>query len=174
MAVAPIFPTVRTEVFGDKHLIGTMTAWAARASNPIPAFEAMHEYVLDVEQELFDTEGASGANGPWDKRIDDRKDPGHPLLQASGRLMRSLTQKGSEHVWMVTPRGFAFGTNVDYAQALQTGTEFMEPRPVIDLTLANRQALVEILHLFITRAGLTPTGGGFFTRVRGGKGRFIG
>lgn len=168
--------TVYAEVFGDKHLMATMLSWAARASNAAPAYAAMHEYVLEVEQELFESEGASGAHGAWNDRKETRKpDDGHPLLQASGRLMESLTDKGHpEHQFVMTHTGFVMGTSVPYAEAHQTGTEFMEPRRVIDLTMANRQTLVEILHLFITRAGLSPMGGGFFTRTRGGKGRFIG
>lgn len=168
---------VLVEVFGDRHTAHVMEEWAARAANAEPAFLAMRDYLFHVEKELFESEGATGAHGAWEDRKDNfrHNDDGHPILQASGRLMRSLTESGEENSFVMTPTGFGFGSQVPYAQPLQTGTEFMDPRRVIDLTYENRQALVEMLDVWIRGAGLQGLSGdgSFFARMRGSKGRFI-
>jgi phage gpG-like protein len=168
-------PVTQVEVFGDKHLIAVMDAWAMRSANAEPAYEAMHHYLLGVEQELFESEGESGAHGSWPERSGTHKYD-HPIMQASRDLMNSLTQADDpNHHWVVTPVGFAMGTRLDYGEFHQTGTEFLPQRRILDLTLEQRQIMVEMLHLWITRAGLESVANGmFFTRVRGIGGRFIG
>lgn len=170
-------PSVIVEVFGDRHISRVMESWATRAAQAEPAFLAMKDYIFHVERELFETEGESGEHGPWaDRKNNFRHDDSHPLLQASGRLMESLTEPGGENHFVMSPTGFAFGSSVPYAEPIQRGTEFMEARRVIDFTRENRLTLVEILHLWITRAGMEGISGigSFFTRARGSKGRFIG
>jgi uncharacterized protein (DUF2384 family) len=171
----PVAPLVTVEVFGDKRIMATLMDWAANAADPIPAYEAIHHYLLDVEEELFDTEGSSGAHGAWEDRKNNfRHHAENPVLRLTDALHQSLTNASDEnHHWIVTPFGFAFGTQLDYAQYLFTGTEFMVPRRPIDLTMENRAAIVEIIRMFVTNAGLTFAGGSFFARTRGLAGRFI-
>jgi phage gpG-like protein len=82
----------------------------------------------------FATQGAAYGT-PWQPRKNDR-DPGRPLLVASGRLLESLVNPLSpEHVEEVTPHtdGYEimFGTTVPYAAFLQNGTRFMPARPFL-------------------------------------------
>lgn len=174
----PTPSVVSVEVFGDRHIARVMESWAERAAQAEPAYFAMRDYIFHVERELFETEGESGEHGPWASRKNNfrHSDDNHPLLNASGRLMESLTSEGGENHFIIGPTGFAFGSSVPYAEPIHSGTEFMEARRLIDLTRENRLALVEILHLWITRAGLEAVSGvgSFFTRTRGAKGRFIG
>lgn len=167
--------TVWAEVIGDKHLIATMLGWGARAVAAEPAYEAMHEYLKNVERELFESEGASGAHGAWEP-LKATDEPAHPILQATRNLMNSLVDESHpDHEFIMTPDGFAMGTRVPYAEEHQMGTQHVPQRRVVDLTVENRAALVMILDEYIFRAGLRPAGGGVFGfRVRGTTGRFIG
>lgn len=166
---------VQVEVFGDKKIMATMNAWAYRAGHAAPAYEAMHEYAMEIEKELFDTEGASGEHGAWEPHADERRSP-NPILFLSGDLFNSLTDKNDEnHRFVITPFGWAMGTALSYAEDIQSGTEHMPQRRLFDFTWAQRQGFVEIMAEWIARQGLVPTGsaGGF--RVRATRtGRFIG
>lgn len=167
---------VTVEVFGDKHLINTMNSWAMRAGHAMPAYEAQHEYAMSVVDEQFETEGASGAHGPWDDWIEGSRSAkeSSSLLDRTGALRRSLTDANDpNHRFIMTRTGWAMGTTLIYMQFHQTGTKNMKQRRVIDFTFQNRQVMVEILHQWITRAGLTPVGAGVGFRVRGTRGRFI-
>jgi hypothetical protein len=169
-------PYTRVEVFGDKHAIGTMMAWASRASNSIPAFEAIHEYMIGVIKEQFDSEGASGEHGPWEPRIEGTRGPDHPLLQASGDLMRAWTDANDpHHIFVPTPTGFAMGVDIDYSDVHQSGSEANNTpqRRIVDFTQGNREVILGMLSSWIVSAGLQPVGG-MGWRMRGARGRFIG
>jgi phage gpG-like protein len=168
---------VSAEVFGDKHLMATMNSWAMRAGHAEAAYEAMHHYAMDLERNLFDTEGASGEHGAWEGHKDARRSAdSSKILQASGDLFRSLTNEDDpNHRFIITPSGFAMGTALSYAEFIQTGTKWMPKRRLFDFTWGDRQGFVEIMHNWITRAGLQTTGTHSGFRVRSSRlGRFIG
>lgn len=166
---------VQVEVFGDKQIMKTMNDWAFRAGNAEPAYEAMHEYAMEIEKELFESGGASGEHGEWAPHADERRSP-NEVLRNSLDLMKSLTDKNDEnHRFVVSPVGWAMGTALPYAEKVQTGTKHMPARRIFDFTWAQRDGFVEIMSEWITRAGLVPTNssGGF--RVRATRtGRFVG
>lgn len=170
-----IGPGVKVEVFGDKHVIGVMEAWAMRAGRAEPAYQAIHEYLLDVEAELFATEGASGEHGFWEP-VRAGEDQERPILQETKALMYSLTDENDpHHQFLITPWGFSMGTDLPYAEVHQRGNDLMPARRVFDLTYLNRQKILEMIHLWITRGGFVvgglPSALGF--RTRGAGGRFV-
>lgn len=167
---------VNVEVFGDKALMETMESWAMRAGNAGPAYESQHQYAMELERELFETEGASGEHGAWAPHTDGSRAAANPLMRATDDLFNSLTEAGDpNHRFIVTPYGWAMGTAVKHAEFHQTGTKNMPQRRIFDYTWAQRQGFVEILHMWITRAGLAPKGEAAGFRVRTTRtGRFIG
>jgi hypothetical protein len=176
--MAPAERIVQAEVFGDTHLMRTMNSWAFRAGNALPAFEAMHQYTMEIERELFETQGSSGEHGAWEGYTEgSRSDKeGHPILRKTDALFDSLTDPdNTNHRFVVTPFGFAMGTALDYAERHQTGTKWMPQRRIFDFTWPQRMGFVEIMHEWITRAGLQATGQSAGFRVRATRtGRFIG
>lgn len=72
--------------------------------------ERLHKALLDFEGKVFSSRG--GELGGWPARV---------TLVKTGRLKRSLTQRGGENVWSVrSGRGRArvtFGSAVPYASA---------------------------------------------------------
>lgn len=164
--------SVVTEVVGDKHLIHTMESWAIRAGRGEAAFTEIHHYLLNVEKELFDSEGASGDHGKWED-TQQRGTEDHPILQASGDLMRSLTEADDpHHQFLITTTSMAMGTDLPvYPEVHQRGTEHTPQRRVIDLTVKNREIMLGIISAWIVSGGAKPVGGLNFFR-RGGSGRF--
>lgn len=167
---------VDVEVFGDKHLMNTMNEWALRAGNAEPAYESMHQYAIELERELFATEGASGEHGAWEPHTEGSRAAVNPLLRATDELYNSLTQADDpNHRFIVTPYGWAMGTAVKHSEFHQTGTSRMPQRRIFDYTWQQRMGFVEIMHMWITRAGLAPAGQAAGFRVRSARiGRFIG
>lgn len=167
---------VNVEVFGDKKLMATMNDWAMRAGSAEPAYESMHEYAMELERELFETEGASGEHGSWAPHTEGSRASGNPLLRATDELFNSLTEADDpNHRFIVTANGWAMGTAVKHGEFHQTGTSRMPQRRIFDFTWPQRQGFVEIMHMWITRAGLAPKGEAAGFRVRSTRtGRFIG
>jgi phage gpG-like protein len=77
----------------------------------------------------FTSEGGDGKSGKWQAlspRYAKRKDAkwgSMPILQASGRLWRSLTGKGTDSVAEQSALELVLGTKVPYAKYHQTGTK---------------------------------------------------
>jgi phage gpG-like protein len=143
-----------------------------RAANEELAMEEVHRYMLEVEKELFDSEGSSGAHGAWEGKQERKGNEGTPILQLSGDLMRSLTEADDpHHMFFVTPTGMGMGTDLPYAEDHQRGTERMPQRRIVDFTPQNREVILGIISSWIVSGGARPIGGVRFIR-RAGSGRF--
>jgi hypothetical protein len=89
------------EVLGEKAIHRQFLRFAERASDPTPALEEIASLFYESEKKQFDSEGgwASGGWAPLQQETIDRKNrlgllP--QILQATGALMSSLTQKDSQ------------------------------------------------------------------------------
>ena len=86
----------------------------------------------------FELEGGRGSRGGWPPlspryaRRKQKRYPGRPVLQASGRLRSSLVGKSADTVEALEPGRMKFGTRVPYAIFHQTGTRNMPARPIFD------------------------------------------
>jgi phage gpG-like protein len=103
-----------------------------------------------IEYEQFASEGADGASGAWQALSTEYaarklKQWGQvPIMQASGRLWRSLTQKGSKDaVEEQTATELTLGTTVEYAKYHQSKEprKKLPRRPLVDLTDAQTARL---------------------------------
>lgn len=103
-----------------------------------------------IEKEIFGSEGAQGASGKWEPLSvpyaarKTKKWGSVPILQASGRLYKSLTQRGGpDAVYETAPQEMTIGTKVPYAGYHQTGTNRMQQRKPVDLTDAHVDRLAK-------------------------------
>ncbi len=100
-----------------------------------PKVSSTIQRVLD---EQFASEGARGPAGSWPElkersaRRKQRAYPGRGLLEASGRLRRSLVSGADDTLEEFAPRRMRSGTTVPYALYHQTGTKTMPPRKIFD------------------------------------------
>jgi hypothetical protein len=172
-------PFVQVELFGASHLIHTLESWALRAGAAEPAYEAMHQRAMEIEKDLFESEGATGEHGGWPGYTEGSRaaKTSTSLLRQTDALFNSLTEASDpNHRFIVTRSGWGMGTNLDYAEFIQTGTKNMPQRRLFDWTIEQRQSFVEIEREWITRAGLRPVRSGITGfGVRSTRtGRFIG
>jgi hypothetical protein len=141
---------------------------AERAADLRPVWSAIQKRFLQIEAQLFDSQGASGKNGRWIaysaepryRRIKQkilRRPVDNLVLRwiPKGRLERSLTDASDpNHLFIAEPTRLTIGTRVKYAERLAQGgkTPFGEtapPRRAIDLTDKqiqgfNRQVLLYV------------------------------
>lgn len=102
-----------------------------------------------IEREQFSSEGGSGQAGKWKglsspyKEIKAKKWGQQPILQASGRLYKSLTSSGGDAVYEESNLELTLGSSVPYAKYHQRGTRKMPSRPPISLTDENKKQLLK-------------------------------
>jgi phage gpG-like protein len=118
---------------------GVIDHWSDLTKGTWPAINARFE---EIERELFESEGSSGATG-WRplsgayQRWKEKNYPGQPLMQLTGNLMRSLTGSfNPDAVFEMTTDTYIRGTTVPYAVHHQ-----LRSRPVIDLTDTQLESL---------------------------------
>lgn len=93
-----------------------------------------------VEAEQFGSEGSAGASGKWQSlkpayaTVKARHYGNKPILERTGRLMRSLTSKTGDSVEIQAQQELTLGTRVPYAGYHQSGTGRMARRKVFDPT----------------------------------------
>ena len=124
------------------------------ASLEVP-FEAMAQLFAGDMKDQFDSEGAS-ASGGW-KELSPAyaeqkliKFPGKPILQATGKLVESLTSTPLG-VQVIGPQEMKIGTDVPYANYHQAGTKHMPARPPIALNAEQRTGFVKVLQEYLVR-----------------------
>jgi len=100
-----------------------------------------------IEIEQFDSEGSKGAGGKW-KALStkyavrkQKKWGGVPILQASGRLYKSLTSQTGDSVVEKTAQELTIGTSLKYAGYHQKGTRKMPQREPISFTEDQKRRL---------------------------------
>jgi phage gpG-like protein len=109
--------------------------WDQNIQDAGEAFEAIADHQKKIWQKQFAQEGRyTGAAwsplSPPYARWKAKNYPGKPILQRTGKLMESMTQRpfGIDEI---TDKSMTIGTDVPYAQYHQRGTEHMPARPLI-------------------------------------------
>lgn len=124
-----------------------------RARDLRPAWLAIQQKFIRIEQDLFNSQGATGKSGKWIaysaepryRRIKQkilRKPVDNLVLRwlPKGRLERSLTDSSDiNHLFIAEPTRVQIGTRVKYAERLAQGGktpygETAPPRRAVDLT----------------------------------------
>jgi phage gpG-like protein len=155
----PMFE-LRMSVEGETIIARRFTALADRLDDPSPAWPYVAQAARAAFADAFRSEGATTDAGAWpqlaDATVAERRrlgfPPDHPILQRTGRLRRSLTLPGSEHLYVPT-RGFVMvGSTVEYFPYHQsTAPRTRLPRRApISLTADQRHEVVRPLRRYLT------------------------
>lgn len=138
---------------GDYQVDRTLTSMANRAQDSRPAWQALATRFQVAETKQFATEGDYGSTrwaplSPRYKRWKDEHYPGKPILERTGKLLASLTQRpfGVEDL---APSYMRIGTDVFYAKFHQRGTIRMPRRAPVELPESERKEWVRILQRWI-------------------------
>lgn len=136
---------------GDVQLKRKLLRIGDRAVHPQPAFEAMGEALFRMENEQFSSEGrrASGGWAELQPSTIAARGSAHPILDSSGALRASLTQRGGDNIFEATDDYLRFGTADPKAGYHQGGTGRMARRRPLELTEADRRGMVKVLQAFI-------------------------
>ena len=112
-----------------------------------PVWNIIDRVLFDIEDKQFKSEGAAGSGGKWKKlsrgyaKQKEKTHPGMPILQRTGRLMKSLTGKTGDTILIKDKDEFAFGTSVEYAGDHQRGKGILPQRAVIDFSESQKTEL---------------------------------
>jgi phage gpG-like protein len=138
------------DVYGEEQIDRELLRFSSYVGDPSPAF---HKIADDMREDIghrFEAEGPG-----WAKlaasTLAAKAAAGLPpeILQATRKLMRSLSQKGAGHVEEVGDDFLRFGSSVPYGKFHQKGTTKMPERKVIDFTEADRRGFVRTLQRYI-------------------------
>ena len=121
-----------------------MTRWADGLENPRPIFEAMIPRLRESEGQIFDSNGVAFGH-PWAGAVAPERKTNPRLLEATGRLRRSLEGRTSESVQHATATELHYSTTVPYAHFHESGTSRMVARPFIGMTDEVRNALDNVV-----------------------------
>lgn len=149
--------------WGYRPVSKMLTATGRRALDASEAFQDVADYLMQVEELQFDTEGGlSGGWAPLDvstlrrKRYEGKDDR---ILHASRRLRLSLTQRGDpDMILEITAHRLVFGSSVPYGGAHQHGAPGanIPARPPIEISRGRKTWITRLL-----KRGIVQRGGRF-------------
>lgn len=138
------------DTFGEKQFSRELLRVARNAGDMRPAFDQVHDLVLETEERQFSGQGAF--SGGWRPlaaatlAYKARKGLDMRILHATLRLRKSLTQRGHEdHVYKATGDEMFVGSRVPYGVHHQFGTKNMPQRRPVQFTPSTRSDIVKIL-----------------------------
>lgn len=142
---------VEISLAGDVQVRRKLLRIGDRAVHARPAFEAIGEVLMRIEDQQFSSEGSRGSGGwePLAASTVAQRGSAHPILDQSGVLRSSLTKRGGENIFDATDDYLRFGTHVPYAGFHQTGTSRTPRRRPLELTESDRAGMVKILQAYI-------------------------
>lgn len=121
-------PEFRIIVYGEREVAQDFEDAGEAAIDTRPAMEEIYLAMLDIEQEIFSSEGAHGGHEKWKplafSTLKDRQRDGQHqgILHATGRLFRSMTEyRSSEQFVRITRNSIAFSSRRPWAFVHQQG-----------------------------------------------------
>jgi phage gpG-like protein len=146
---------ILAELLGEKVVHRRLVDVGRRATNMAPALREVARLWMDLEQDVFASEGASGGK-PWaplagsTQETKARAGYSSKILQAEGGLMASLTQPGAaDQILEVDDDMLVFGTGHPAGAFHGKGTSRMPARPPIQISPQGRRQTVKILQRFV-------------------------
>lgn len=147
----PVDLTLR--FYGEAQIDRTLARFADNVSDARPAWEALADRFAKAESRQFRSEGAYGSGGwaPLSPRYaawKARAYPGKPILERTGDLKRSLTERpfGIE---VIEPGFMVLGSAIRYGEYHQSGGPNLPRRRPIELPESERREWVKVLQRFI-------------------------
>lgn len=156
--------SIHVEVLGEKQISRKMLRFAERAGSMVPVFEVIHDYLREVSDRQFQSQGQYSGK-PWAKLRDTTierkrrsKDPttranADRILHAQEKLRRSLVNAGDPNQKkVITPNTMVYGTKLVYAPFhMKPGPHSRPVRRPVDLTEKNKVAILKTLQMWIAR-----------------------
>ena len=158
------------EIAGQVQLDRGIARFADGVSDYRPIWPVIEEDFYAQVAKQFKSEGEEGG-ARWKEltpayaKFKEVAFPGKPILQRTGDLARSLTNRNDPNAVCVEERKtLTLGSRLNYALFHQTGTSKMAARPEIQLTEAFKRATMRNIHAFLVnlatsygfRTGLQP------------------
>lgn len=139
------------DVEGDVQIERQLIRFGKRAIDAKPAFAAIAEALLKIEERQFNSQGGTGSGG-WAPlsiaTLKGKKD--QRILHDTLDLRNSLTRRSDSNLKLIITDSFmVFGSKLEYAKYHQLGTSKMPQRRPVELTGTERTALTKILQRFI-------------------------
>lgn len=160
---------IELSVHGDVQVSRQILRVGDRAIDAEPAFETIAETLMQIEGRQFASEGAY-ASGGWAQLAEStlEQKQGPRILDETGVLRRSLTERGAEHQILITAAEFmTFGTDLDYAGFHQRGTSRMPQRRPVELRETDRRHAVRQLQSWVLTGELLGSGPSGFEQLAG-------
>lgn len=138
---------IRFEVDGMAEFDRVFIRLGARFDDLTPIWPDLRDEFWKTEKEQFRSEGSAGSSGKWkplSKAYAARKLKQYgakPILERTGRLMKSLTGETGDTVYQPTKSELAIGTSVPYARHHQRGGGRLPQRKPISLSETQRRRM---------------------------------
>lgn len=136
----PSMVGIRVTHTGGVSIVRRARAMSGRAVDLAPAFEVIAKDMQRIEGQVFQSQGRRGG-GSWtylaQETLKRRRRQGIQsklILHATGRLIRSLSEEGGEHIQEITPSTMRFGSDVPYAAIQNWGGGHIPARPFLRYT----------------------------------------
>lgn len=142
---------IQIDVQGERQLGVALGKIADGVSDLTPYWDDIQSLFYKTAQQIFKSEGASGAGGKWKelstpyKQIKAKQWGNVPILTASGRLQDSLTSETSDSVVEKQKDSLTLGSSVEYGVYHQYGTSKMPKRAPIELTQEQKYEMLRAL-----------------------------
>lgn len=143
------------DIYGEEQIDRDLLRFSSYVGDPRPALLKIADDMRDQIAEQFESEGRRGSGG-WEAlkpaTLAEKAARGLPpeILQATRKLMYSLTRKGGDHIEEVTDDSLLVGSRIPYGRFHQRGTSRMPARRPVDFTDLDRRSFVRILQRYIT------------------------
>lgn len=151
-------------VEGDVALRAKFSRFASKIDDFTPAWNLIAEDFYQLEEDLFNSQGASGLRG-WAPLAPStlRRKKGPSILVESGALRRSLTRPGGRNIRKITRSEARFGSKDPKVVFHFYGTRTMPRREPIQLTEADKKRWVKLVQRHLVSvardSGLLSYGG---------------
>lgn len=145
---------------GDDVLDRTLERFELGVQSAEPVFDALGDALVTANRRQFSSEGAYGSGG-WDPLSPKyaawkaTRYPGQPILQATGTMMESVTERPMG-VEAIEAQFAVFGTGVEYAAYHQQGTPQMPQRRIVELPESVRRGFVKGLQEWLVQGTVSP------------------
>lgn len=137
-----------------KLALGILDTMAKRMSNLQPAMVELNVAIAKDQERLFNSSGATGANGRWQPRKPTRgKRAAHRLLMDTKRLFRACSDpNNSDRQVSTTNNELRIKINLPYAGVHHYGAGRMPRRRIFDPTEEQIDGYAKILMKYMTPA----------------------
>lgn len=148
---------------GEAQIDRTLARFHDNVTDARPLWDELAAKFARIEVRQFNSEGAYGSGGwpalsPRYAAWKARHYPGRPILERTGELRRSLTQRpfGIEEL---TPASMTIGSGIDYGRYHQKGGGNLPQRRPVELPEATRRSWIRLIQRFIVTGYVTTAGG---------------